>query len=143
MNENTVKAILKGAIAVVGFKLVSEWLEEEKRGYTAEDEIDVVDAYYEGRLFGKGPTQAEVADRFEISQAEVSKTIKTARSDVWENWSWKRATKRQYEGEVERVAEATGLRVETVAAIVRRREGQGKMKVRRRYRADARQGKLL
>lgn len=143
MNEQTVKMIFKGVIAVAGFKLVSDWLEEEKRGYGPDDEIDLVDAYYKNRLFNKGPTQAEIAERLDITQAEVSRTIKAARCEVWDEWSWKEAAN-DYQGEVERVAEQTGFEIETVAGIVRLREGQGKMRVRRRTdRDNATQGKLL
>ena len=51
MNEESVKMILKGLVAVVGFKLVHDWLQEEKREYTEADEIGIVDAYYKGPSF--------------------------------------------------------------------------------------------
>ena len=142
MNDDAVKGLLKLAVAAVGFKVVYDWLQEEG-GYSADDEKGVVDAYYEGRFFDEGPTQAEVANEYEISQGEVSKTINAFRRKVWVNWDWNRAAKNR-EGEVERVAEITGLRPATVAAIVHFRHGQKQFKIRRRQRKrdDARQGKL-
>jgi len=145
MDDKDVKNLLKLAIAAVGFKVVYDILGEEQREVHPDTwETDIVDEYYDGRLAGIGPPQRKLAAKYRVSQNEVSRTIREARRDVWENWDWGRADK-DYQGEVERVAESTGLETSTVSAIVALNEN---FTVRRRRRSDAepdraRQGKLI